>query len=234
MKFTKFIPAALALALAITPAFATGEQGNRSLSDTFEINVPEYFNISRVSSTLSPTSVTVGTDMASLTWEGSMGVTYKVVNNAHNKTFYLKATSPTTGNPKAFAVAFGTPAAAAAAANTIKVAFCNTESTAGQFPDQTAVNNALGGTGETPVAPSPELNKNVFATTMNLAAVTPTDGGIVASRTVTGQEIVYVIHEGTYQFAYTFANAAEANTFSPHDEMGKYQVVLTITDGTST
>ena len=227
MKFTKFIPVALALTLALSPAFAEGEQGTRSLNDTFIINVPEYFNISRVGvPETSSGAVTVAPDMASLSWANTMGVTYKVVNNKHAKTFYLKATCPVDGNPKAFSTAFGTPAAEPQAANTIKVAFANTNATAGEEPTQTEVNDALATT------PTKANNKNVFAVTMHLAAVTPTDGGAVTSRTVNDQEIVYVINEGTYEFGYTFLKTNLANTFSPHDEMGEYKATLTITDGT--
>jgi hypothetical protein len=223
MKFTKFIPLALMLAIAVSPALAD-PQGNRSLDDTFIIDVPEYFNISREgTATTSSGTVTVGTDMESLSWTNTMGVTYNVTNNKHRKTFYLKANCPVTGNPKAFATAFGDAEALPQAANTIKLAFANTSTTT-SIPDQTAVNDALA------AEPTPATNKNVIAATMTLAAVTPTNGGSVYSRTVTGQEIVYVIDEGSYQFGYTIGKTALGSTFSPHDEMGQYKATLTITD----
>ena len=222
MKFTKFIPlAALVLAFTAVPTFAA-TQGTGEATNTYSINVPDYFNVTQVSATTSSGAVTVGTDMATLTWDDTMGVTYKVVNNVPDKKFYLKATCPATGTPKAFGAALSDAGANTQA--TVKLAFANTLS--GQTAGAAAVTSALS------ADPNPAENANVIAVLFTCAPATITNGTI-DSRTMTSQEIVYQIDQGTYQFPYTMGTEAEAGTFSSHDAKGTYQATITITDTAS-
>ena len=213
MKFTKFIPLALALTVAVTPAFAEGEQGTRSLDNLYVIEVPEYFNLTQNSAQTSSGQVTIGNDMSSLTMENTLGAEYNVVNNVVDKKFYIKATAANgTNDTKAFNET-GTV-----------IAFANTAT--GCVPTDTQIKAAADGS-------SKESNPNAIAFSFSTNQ-TKTEGlDDISAPTPSNRELVYTIKPGTYTVGFTIGQSATGTSFSSHDAAGQYKAKITITDSAS-
>lgn len=209
MKFTKFIPLVCAFALATSGAFAAT---SNTESETYEITVPELFNITvEEEAVTEPETVTLGEDLTSLTWTGTMGVTYRVATNDPTKVFYVKATTAA-GNFKAFNTDV----------SNMKIVFSN--STPSVAVTQADVTSALAGT-------SAATNKNCFATTFSRGAHGLVAGTALPAPVITANELVYTAAgSGTWTLPFTIGNSALENTFSPADEAGTYTATITITD----
>ena len=210
MKFTKFIPLVCAFAFATTGAsYATT---NNTLQAVYDIEVPELFNITEeVAPVTSPTAVTLAEDLSSLTWTGSMGVTYRVATNNPTKVFYVKAKTAA-GNFKAFNDNV----------NDMKIVFSNATPSVAVTSDD--VTSALAGT-------SAATNKNCFAAAFERGAHGLVAGTALPQPVITSQELVYTAAgSGTWTLPFTIGNAALANTFSPADEAGHYTATVIITD----
>ena len=210
MKFTKFIPAALALTLATGAVFATEITPVNTLYADYTITVPQIFTIEEEALTNTVSAVKIDDTFDRLSWTGTMGATYKVSSNIPNKTFYIKATCVGSGGAvKAFN---------ANLAN-IKVAFANVANA----PAPAAITDVL--------ADSPTgASANAFAVAFTRGVVT-TDEGVLSAPTMTNQELVYQITTpGTFHIPFTFATESVANTFTSLDQAGDYKATITITD----
>lgn len=211
MKFTKFIPAALALTLATGTAMAADITPVNSIPEDYTINVPPVFTIAEEAYSGTVTAPKINDTFDTLSWTGTMGATYKVSSNMPNKVFYIKATCVGSGgNVKAFNNNV----------SEIKVAFANVANA----PAPAAVTDVLA------ASPTATNSANAFAVDFTLGAVT-TDQGVLSSPTMTNQELVYTITTpGTFHIPFTFATQSVANTFSSLDQAGDYKATITITD----
>ena len=209
MKFTKFIPLVCAFALATTGVFA---ETTNTMSETYEIVVPELFNITiEQAAVTEPETITLGEDLNSLTWTGSMGVTYRVATNDPTHVFYVKATTAA-GNFKAFNDNI----------NSMKIVFSN--STPSVAVTQADVTSALAGT-------DAATNKNCFAADFTRGAHGLVAGTALPQPVITNNELVYTAAgSGTWTLPFSIGTTALANTFSPADEAGTYTATVTITD----
>ena len=211
MKFTKFIPAVLALSLATGAAFATDITPVPTLTADYTIEVPEVFTIEQEALSNTVSAVKINDTFNTLSWTGTMGATYKVSSNIPNKVFYIKATCVGSGGA---VPAFNTDV------NNIKVAFANVASA----PDPAAVTDALA------ASPTATSNANVFAVAFTKDAVV-VDAGVLSAPTMTSQELVYTITTpGTFHIPFHFDTQSVANTFSSLDRAGNYKATVTITD----
>jgi hypothetical protein len=210
MKFTKFIPAALALTLATGVASATEITPVNTLYADYTITVPEIFTIEQEALTNTVSAVKIDDTFDRLSWTGTMGATYKVASNMPNKVFYIKATCVGSGGA---VKAFNTDV------NDIKVAFANVANA----PAPAAISDVL--------AASPTgASANAFAVAFTRDAVT-TDEGVLSTPTMTNQELVYTITTpGTFHIPFHFATESVANTFTSLDQAGDYKATITITD----
>jgi len=211
MKFTKFIPMALALTLATGSVFATEITPVNSLTADYTITVPEIFTIEQEALTNTVTDVQVNDAFNTLSWTGTMGATYKVSSNIANKVFYIKATALSSGgNVKAFN----------SNQSAMRVAFANIAAA----PTSAAITDVLA---ESPVATN---SANAFSVDFTLGAVV-TDEGVLSGPTLTSQELVYTISTpGTFHIPFTMATQSHAGTFSSLDKSGAYKATITITD----
>ena len=209
MKFTKFIPLVCAFALATTGVFA---ETTNTMSETYQIVVPALFNITvEEEAVTQPETVTLGEDLNSLTWTGTMGVTYRVATNVPTKVFYVKATTAA-GNFKAFNDNI----------NSMKIVFSN--SAPSVAVTQQDVTSALAGE-------DASTNKNCFAATFSRGAHGLTAGTALPQPVITANELVYTAAgSGTWTLPFSIGTSALPNTFSPADEAGTYQATVTITD----
>lgn len=214
MKFTKFIPVALALAFVTVPAFADPV----TKSNNYDVTVPSYFNITeRTGAVKTATGVIAedGSGNISMTYTTPMTVTYRVVNNNADKVFYIKGSATGESAVNAFS---GTP-------GSLKVAFANT--TAGALPTNDAIANAIGEAAEA-------SNANCFALT---AAVTKSiiigEASVLPDPAMESNKVKFTGQPGTYDVTLTFGTAALADTFSSRDQQGLYRAVVTITDAAS-
>ena len=216
MKFTKFIPLALALTIAVTPAFADPDpaptpQGTRSLDNLYVIDVPEYFNVTQTSATTESGHVTIGTDMSSLTMDNILGAQYRVVNNVPNKKFYIKAEAGP--NKQASFNGEGTV-----------IAFANTATD--QIPEDAAIRSAADG-GEK------ANNANAIAFTFTTNQEKTEGAYAISAPAGADRKLTYTVQPGTYNVGFTMAQTATGTSFSSHDAAGQYKAKITITDSAS-
>ena len=211
MKFTKFIPAALALTLATGTALAADISPVNTKYADYTIEVPEIFTIEQEALSNTVSAVKINDTFDTLSWTGTMGATYKVASNMPNKVFYIKATCVGAGGATK---AFNTDV------NDIKVAFANVASA----PAAAAITDVLA------ASPDPTKSANAFAVAFTRDAVT-TDEGVLSTPTMTNQELVYTITTpGTFHIPFHFDTTSVANTFSSLDQAGNYKATITITD----
>lgn len=214
MKFTKFIPVALALTLAAVPTFAANTD---TVETELQLTNPEYFNITELAGAVKTATGIIAenaeTGVLSLSYTTPMSVTYRVVNNMKDKTFYVKAKAQGAGECNAFG---------GAAVGSMKLVFANTAS--GLVPTDAAIGNAAG------ASPAVESNANAIAFSFTPGAIVKTQGTI-ADPTLNGNtELVYVAQPGTFQLPYTLGTAPVSGTFSSHDGAGIYSATIIVTD----
>jgi len=227
MKKSKFLPLALAFMLTTTMAFSADE-GPRADS-TFNMTVPKFLSIK-----VSPASVTstpsANPTYTTLTLTNPPVVTYSVINNTYGQTVYLSALCNVVGGT-ADALKVLTAAGGDAKEHglTYRIAYANASTSASAYQaTATAVANALG-------SPKPEENPNVVAFNMT-TAITPDDGGSVtgavidSSGTETNDRAKFTLTNGTYSFLCTVNGTSITDTFSPHDQQGAYQTILTLSE----
>ena len=217
MKFTKFIPVAIALLLTV-PAYAENA-GSNSAESQMQITVPEYINITRTShvnaSTATPTA-----DYASLTLSPQLNAVFRVVTNTPGDHVYLSAKAPVVGVEGATLNALC--AGAGEDASKYYLVFTKADSTTAVASIQNITN------GGNTVAPESNADAIAFL-------VTPTfDHSGAASAdpapaAITGAGVVaYSIDQGIYDMTYTIGTAPIATTFSTHDTNGTYQATITL------
>lgn len=213
MKFTKFIPMAMALALAVTPAFAANTD---TVNTELQITNPEYFNVTElagaVKSDQGTAEITEVTETGALTlsYTTPMAVTYRVVNNMADKVFYVKATALGASQKKAFG---GT------AVNAMKIAFANTA----VAPTDNAIDNVTG------ASPDPDSNANVIGFTFTPAAVV-VDEGSISAPSLSSQQLSYTAQPGNFRLPFSLGTTAIPETFSSIDQAGIYKAKITVTD----
>ena len=81
------------------------------------------------------------------------------------------------------------------------------------------------------VAEDDDSNKDCFSIPVGLVVTRTLPNGNLTNVTTTWDDgFVYQIANGTYDFKYTFAQAADQQTFSTHDSAGVYTSTITMTD----
>ena len=81
------------------------------------------------------------------------------------------------------------------------------------------------------VAQDDDSNPDCFSIPVSLVVKrTLPEGDIADVGTTWDEGFVYQIANGTYDFTYTFAQAADQQTFSTHDSAGVYTATITMTD----
>lgn len=211
MKFTKFIPIALAMMLTV-PAFATPAT---TQSSEMTLEVPDFFNITIPSGGNYTSDVTI-TDDAYTTLEIDTPIVAKfhVVTNKASDAVLLTATAPIEGS--------ATAPAFYANGETLRIVFTN--STATQKATAESVGNITANA--TPTASS---NPNAIA--FNITAVpsaVANTGATLGTKVVSDNTIKYPLSNGEYDFQYTLGTTAVPGTFSTMDQSGTYKATITM------
>ena len=212
MKFKKLIPVVLAMMLA-APSFAATSQ-----TDDMTFTIDDVFEMTKNSSVLEPTAVTVNysAETPSIALSPTLGFGYKVVTNMHSTAVKLTATASASDG--------GGTANALNGATTSSPIIAFTNNT--HLPTASAVANAIG----TADAAS---NPNVIAFTMtpHIEAVSGSGAEAPAASWISESNYIkYTFHYGIYNFDYdTIGGSARANTFSTHDEAGLYKATVALT-----
>lgn len=216
MKFTKFIPIALALTL-ISPAFAAD-----SATSTINLTMPASIDIAQdtgtqvLAQTLTPDYVAgdIGTLTAKAAW--------KVTTNLNGDVIYLSAKARENSQQKASL--YGTDSA-------LYIVFTNIGANAGE-PGA----GAATGTIENIITAGASAGgaTSTDAIVFNLGEViTPSGAGTAPTKAAVAdgpggtKARTYTLHNGTYNIV----NALEsvyANSFDTYDTAGIYQAVLTL------
>lgn len=206
MKFTKFIPLALAFTFATGSVFAAT---TTSRNAEFQIEVPPLFNITEYVAPINqPGSVTLGEDLNSLEWTDTLGATYQVATNNPSQVFYVHAKTPDGSN------AFSDDCS--------KIVFCNTAS--GQIPDTTAIASAKTST-------DASTNPNCFAAAFPAVVPAKVAGSDLANPATTEGKLTFTASgSGTWRIPLAVTPNALPNTFSPADAAGLYKATIYITD----
>lgn len=212
MKFTKFIPVALALTM-VAPAFAAEDAAKLSEQSLMSITVPHYVYISKEDETAS-VNATFNSTYDEIYLSDNLNVKFKVLTNkASNDTVQFTATC-NAGGVQVTALG-GTKDA-------MILAFTKNDGSA----TAAAVTNALGdgsAKGSNPntiafaMTPTPGKDASSGATDVTVYSM---DAGVVTYTMPTA---------GVYTWNYEVGDEAKANTFSTHDTYGTYQATLTMT-----
>jgi len=211
MKFTKFIPVAMAVALAVTPTFAADTD---TVSSEFTLTNPAYFNITELPGAVKTAAGVIAEDAStgviSLSYTTPMAVTYRVVNNQKNHNVYVHANAVGANTCEALG---------GANVSNLKLVFANTATK----PTDAAILDAAAS------ASTKANNANAIAFPFQLGAVTETEGSI-ADPTYASNILTYIAQPGTFEIPYTLGTAPSDNTFSSIDQEGTYKSTLIITD----
>ncbi len=216
MKFTKFIPVALALTLA-SPAFAVDDPAVLSAQSNLSIPVNHYVVITKDAETPT-TTATFNSTYDQMTLADSLGVTFHVLTNkAENDVVTFTATCPT--------VESATNNALGGAIDNMKIAFAKSD----RSGTQAGVTNAL-------TSPAAGSNANVIAFTLTpTLTIDDTSGATaISTKSLSGAGVAqYTLPtSGVYNFKYATGQEAITQTFSTHDTYGTYQATLTMTHDT--
>lgn len=218
MKFTKFIPVALALALA-APAFATNNYdvapSAGPVSETMDFTIGPYFNMKEAQApnvVYHSNDVTISSDYSNLSLDTQLKFGFDVTTNtatadyvdltAYAKDAEMNALGGTSANP-VLAFYNYTQAASVAASN---------------------VTAAIAGTGGT-------ASKNAIAFPVNVSGVQPVanSGGTITTGDMTDGKIRYTLTNGRYQFYYTVSQTPNQTTFDTNDQEGTYKATVVLT-----
>ena len=212
MKFTKLLPAALALMLLGSAAYAATDNASSQL----QITVPEFINITKESGSVETTSATFDDSYTTITLSPTLNATFKVINNQPDRMVYLKGTAPTSGSGEVNAL-YGTDE------QQMKLVFTNITHQA----EEAAVTNITSASG---TAFADNANAIAFAISSSANfAPDSSSGAQDVTGTFSDNTASYQISNGIYNPVYTIGTTAEANTFSTHDTNGTYQATLTLT-----
>ena len=215
MKFTKFIPLALALTLAV-PSFAATAT---SLSDEMSFGIGNFFNMTRNAGTHTATT-TVDEAYSTLTLT-AMNAGYHVITNKLSDAVQFSAKCTTsTGTAEALYADSADP-------TLLRIVFTNDSN----LPLTAAVTNITTNTSVDKTQNAEAIAIAVTPTAKKKANTSPTDTDPVAA--MDGANAVkYTFNNGEYDFTYNFGTTAVANTFSTHDSVGTYKATLTLTQVT--
>jgi len=221
MKFTKFIPVALALALAVPAAFSAPVA---TQSDTLQFTLSPFFNITKNAPKVYTGAVTVDDAYTTLTVATPMTFGYHVITNNRSDAVKMTAKAESTSGTQVDALG-GT-------ADNPVIVFTNTTMPAAEKPSKAQVQAAAA------------LNSDKSATPNAIAFnVTPVckmvdDTGALADPAATmllpaadGANIKYTFNNGEYNFDYTISTA-DSTTFSTYDTEGTYKAFITMTQTT--
>lgn len=208
-KITKLLPVAMALML-FCPAFAAT---NKASSDQV-ITVPKFINITHDETSVEETSATFNDEYTTITLDAAMNTKFKVITNNPDEVIKLTATALADGGQVNAIYGDDT--------DNLRLVFTNNGSDA-RAATQSAVTNITGGTA------APAQNANAIAFTLT-PTITPDDnsGAQEATPTKEADGVKYELSNGIYEFNYTLAQTAVANTFSTHDTDGTYKATLTM------
>lgn len=210
MKFTKFIPLALALALTV-PAYA--DPSDSAVSNQ-EITLSSFINITKMADPVETTTSSYDDTYTTLTLAKNLNVGFHVITNVPTDVVYLKATAKEAG---AQVKCLGGTAPA------LKIVFTN-DSVASGSPDG-AIANALG------AEATKAGNADAIAFALTSTVTNSTESGMSAAPTPSWESGVlkYTFSKaGVCDFVYNMAKTAEANTFSTHDTAGTYKAYITM------
>ena len=211
MKFTKFIPVALALTM-VAPAFAADAA---KLSDFSEmvITVPDYVYIEKEAGAVEAANASFDKTYSTITLDAAMNATFGVVTNkatADQVTF----TGRCTENGAEVNALGGT-------IDAMKLVF----SKEGTATPAGSVAAALAGSDVTA-----SKNAIAFALTPTLTIVADSGATAISEKTLSEGVANYTLPTaGKYKFLYTLGTTQEANTFSTHDTAGTYKAKITMT-----
>ena len=222
MKFTKFIPLALALVLTV-PAFADPAS---SQTDDLDFTISPFFNITKNTGKNYTGTVSVDDAYTTLTMTGTpMSFGYHVISNKNNTgggkdAVDLKITALSQGGTQANALG-GTPAAPV-------IVFSNNTATGTYLPTAAEINNAL--TGSATKSDTP----NCIAFTLSPTVAKVANTGITATAPDPGEGLVtkgdfkvihYTFDNGEYNFDYV-VDSVNNDTFSTYDTNGLYKATI--------
>jgi len=205
MKFTKFIPVALALMLA-TPAFAVSSVD--SASSIVSLTLDDFIYITSNGDQTATASFDASYD--NITLDKNVLVQFGVVTNKDID--YVKVSAKTFDS--------STNALYVTSATNQKLVFTKTGSTAASAD---TVQNA--GTAAAAIASNPDT------IAFGVGAVATADagyGGSITTTTPGTNDIIYTLTNGKYTFKYTMDKNAVAKTFSTHDTSGTYTATVTM------
>ena len=217
MKFTKFIPVALMLALAI-PAYAEDPAPVASDNAQSEmiITVPEFINITKLDGAVETATASFDATYENITLSQAMNATFRVVTNKPGDKVYLRGEAVEAGSTLQTALG-------GVDEEHLKLVFTRDGSGAAGA-NSGAIENALGSA--TKVG-----NKNAIA-----FDVTPTltpdasSGAVTPGASLVDNVVTYTMSQaGNCDFQYTLGTTQVANTFSTHDQAGTYKATLKMT-----
>lgn len=212
-KIVKLLPAALALML-ISPAFAEVVAGSNTATSTQQITVPKFINITHdTANSVEQCNAGFNATYDEITLDKAMNTKFHVVTNNPDEAIKLTATCLAGGNQ--------VNAIYGADLNNLRLVFTN-NGTDSRAATESAVTNIMG-------TPAKAQNANAIAFAIT-AAITPdaTSGATDPSPTKEADGVKYTLVNGAYDFNYSVATTAIADTFSTHDTDGIYKATLTL------
>lgn len=212
-KIVKLLPVALALMLTV-PAFADVVSGSEKATSTQQITVPPFINITHVDAS-SVEAATAGFNATydEITLDKAMNTQFHVVTNNPDEVIKLTATCLADGN--------NVNAIYGSSATELNLIFTNNGSDS-RAATAAAVTNIIDG-------PQKAQNANAIAFVLT-PTITPdaSSGAGEATATKETDGVKYALINGAYDFNYSLAQTAVANTFSTHDTDGTYKATLTL------
>lgn len=221
MKFTKFIPVALMLALAVPAVYADPEPDPEVAQSDMVITVPEFINITKLDGAVETATASYDATYENITLNNAMTATFRVVTNKPGDTVYLWAQA-NEGSTVLKTALGGTDE------EHLKMVFTR-EGTGEAGANSGAIDNALGVTTTTKVG-----NKNAiaFSVTPDIT-VDASSGAVTPGAALADGVVTYTMTKaGKCDFQYTLGQTQVANTFSTHDQAGTYKSTLFMTHAT--
>ena len=216
MKFTKFIPVALMLTLAVPAVYADPPAASDNAQSDMQITVPEFINITKLDGAVEAATAEFDATYENITLDTAMNATFRVVTNKPGDQVTLHAEAVEAGSNKLTALG-GTDE------DHLKIVFTR-EGSGEAGANSGAISNAL-------TSPTKVGNKNAIAFN-----VTPTitaseaSGAVTPSAVLADNVVTYTMSKaGSCDFLYTLGTTQVANTFSTHDQAGTYKATLKMT-----
>jgi hypothetical protein len=217
MKFTKFIPVALMLALAVPAVYADPEPDPEVAQSDMTITVPEFINITKLDGAIETATASYDATYDNITLNNAMTATFRVVTNKPGDTVYLWAQA-NEGSAVLKTALGGTDE------EHLKMVFTR-EGTGEAGANSGAILNALQTT------PTKVGNKNAIAFSVT-PSITADDasGAVTPGASLADNVVTYTMSKaGKCDFQYTLGTTQVANTFSTHDQAGTYKSTLFMT-----